>query len=143
MKVNHHKRANLKVLTTIVTGGVWASPVIKTVILPAHAQTSSFSPDCIVGPWESNDFPGGGPNQPNIDPTLDFKSDGRLLEDNSQQVGRWSSNGRNVNINNLRLSNSEFEYQMTGELSDNCNTLIGTYIIENIGETGSFRLDRL
>lgn len=101
----------------------WKAPIVKAVILPAHAQTSVCSMDSVAGTWD-----------------LFVLDVGLIVELNAIGTGvggdgdlSWSLDGNNISIS---LVQSAGQHTYLGTLGASCNLITGT--VSNSVTTNSF-----
>ncbi len=92
-----------------VTLGLWVTPVIEAVVLPAHATTSICSETSLVGIWlfEGTDY------------GRTLYKDG--ISDAGLGGGMWSVDGSEI-----RIYYDGVDYLVIGELLQNCTRIEGT-----------------
>ncbi len=93
------------------TLGLWVTPVIEAVVLPAHATTSICSETSLVGIWlyEGTDF------------GITLYKDG--ISDAGLGGGMWSVEGSEI-----RIYYDGVDHLIIGELLDNCTRIKGIHI---------------
>jgi len=114
----------------------WVKPVVRSVILPAHAQTSGCDMIDLVGTWR---FTSATHAVPALNPTFELFSDGST----SDLASTWSLNSAEFV---LRQDVSDFVF--TDPLARNfgCDILSGTsttVFTETLPENGTWTAERV
>lgn len=119
----------------------WTKPLVNSVILPAHAQTSGCSAEDVAGNWAfsvPSDPAGGG--------TLYFKSDGTWEDEGTP--GSWSVSGNTFTFERTYVvSGATHNFRGTATLSSDCTSMMsGSFTDEEVGgatEAGTFTATKI
>lgn len=105
-----------------VTLGLWVTPVVQAVRLPAHATTSTCSETSLVGVWL---FEG-------TDDGITLYKDG--ISDAGLGGGMWSVDGSEI-----RIYYDGLDHLIIGELLQNCTRIEGIHYNHCCPEASSHR----
>lgn len=130
--MNRNRRTNLKLGIA-----AWITPIVNSVILPVHAQTSICSMLDLVGTWR---FILSTHVVPALNPTFELRADGST----SDAASIWEVDG-----NQFTLRQDISDYIFVAELTSNCNYLSGTSTTSftdppfNLPENGVWSAERI
>lgn len=103
-------RRSLLTLASIASLAIWHKPVINSVMLPAHAQTSCTSPAGIIGNWRFTD-------QNNVSVDIEFVDESNMIFNNRGFTNPWQyseSHGSTIFLD-IRNPRAPWEAMVTQE----------------------------